>query len=193
MGTGLTPLRSQMTRSIAALLALWGQTTRNPLDLLKTQLQTVQTQRESVSDESRLFFLGIVAAAVLVLRLDGAVLRNEIDGMRFMIISVSASLISRHDGRILTFLYGWDAQGINSSNIATRQAASVLIVALQANIRNQDALFDMLVGLTSENKDLAAYMIKRDLPNLHGNNVIVSEEKEGGLSKSFRRLSTMRL
>lgn len=103
MGTGLTPLRPQMTRSIAALLALWGQTTRNPLDLLKTQLQTVQTQRESVSDESRLFFLGIVAAAVLVLRLDGAVLRNEIDGMRFMIISVSASLISRHDGRILTF------------------------------------------------------------------------------------------
>jgi hypothetical protein len=82
---------------------------------------------------------------------------------------------------------------MNAPNIAARQASSVLIVALQANIRDQVALFSMLSGLSDQQKDLAAYMIKQDLPEVEEGEILATSKTEGGLSKALRRLSTMRI
>lgn len=82
---------------------------------------------------------------------------------------------------------------MGASNIAARQAATVLIVAIQANIRDRAALFESLPGLTEQQKDLAAYMIKQDLPDLNEEAMEGASKVEGGLSKALRRLSSMRL
>jgi hypothetical protein len=82
---------------------------------------------------------------------------------------------------------------MGASNIAARQAATVLIVAMEANIRDQTALFQMLPGLTEQQKDLAAYMIMQDLPDPSEEVVRTASGVEGGLSKALRRLSAMKL
>ena len=82
---------------------------------------------------------------------------------------------------------------MGASNIAARQAATVLIVAMEANLRDQSALFEMLPGLTEQQKDLAVYMIKQDLPEPNEKAIVSNGGVEGGLSKTLRRLSAMRL
>jgi len=82
---------------------------------------------------------------------------------------------------------------MGASNIAARQAATVLIVSMEANLRDQSALFEMLPGLTEQQKDLAAYMIKQDLPETNKKAIASNGGVEGGLSKTLRRLSAMRL
>jgi hypothetical protein len=82
---------------------------------------------------------------------------------------------------------------MGASNIAARQAATVLIVAIQANIRDRAVLFETLPGLTDQQKDLATYMIKQDLPDLDEEAIVAASKVEGGLSKAIRRLSAMKI
>ena len=186
-----------MRRPAAALLAIWGQMTPNPIGLLHNELSEADMLLQGGEQEQwKVLFFATMAVAVLVLRLPGAVLREQSPRMRNLIVSVrSFGRHPRHEcGTALAYRPNSCApQGMGATNIAARQAATVLIVAMQANIRDRAALFESLPGLTEQQKDLATYMIKQDLPDLREEAVQVTPKVEDGLSKALRRLSAMRL
>jgi len=181
-----------MRRPVAALLALWGQMTPDPLDLLLCEIAEIDRRLEAEPETPwKLLFFGTLAIAVLVLRIPGVVLKEQVPKLRHLVVAVS--LRRRKTSKMHGTHSAYSFQGMGASNIAARQAATVLIVAMEANLRDQSALFEMLPGLTEQQKDLAAYMIKQDLPEANEKSLAVNVGVEGGLSKALRRLSAMKL
>jgi hypothetical protein len=80
----------QMRRPVAALLAIWGQTTAQPVDLLHLELTEVEKRLEAKAQDSwKILFFGAMSVVVLILRLPGAVVREQVEKMKFLVVAVS--------------------------------------------------------------------------------------------------------
>ena len=79
-----------MRRPVAALLALWGQMVPAPLDLLLCEIAELDRRLEAEHEARwKLLFFGTLAIAVLVLRIPGVVLKEQIPKLRHLVIAVS--------------------------------------------------------------------------------------------------------
>jgi len=79
-----------MRRPVAALLALWGQMAPAPLDLLLCEIAELDRRLEAEHEARwKLLFFGTLAIAVLVLRIPGVVLKEQIPKLRHLVIAVS--------------------------------------------------------------------------------------------------------
>jgi hypothetical protein len=79
-----------MRRPAAALLSIWGQMTANPVGLLLNEISEADSRLQAgTQDQWKVLFFTTMAVAVLVLRLPGAVLREQLPRLRNLIVSVS--------------------------------------------------------------------------------------------------------